>query len=649
MILNEEKKNVVVSGNFTKTDFSIHADPKAFSILSDKIYTNKIAAVIREISTNAYDAHIAAKNKKPFDVHLPTALEPFFSVRDYGTGLSHEDCMHVYTTYFMSTKTDSNDFVGALGLGSKSPFCMVDSFTVISYFNGMVRTYSAYKDEEDCPQFALLIEEETNEPNGLEVSLSVERDDIWDFEKEAKEIYGYFDDLPNINIKAVAEHARDYLNGYTIRNKNYATDTKWGNTRCVMGQVCYNLDYHDVDHELSSLDMILYFDIGEINFTPGRETLSLDKKTVKAIKAKLDFVQEDIREQIQKQIDDCPNYFEAAKIWDGLDHKFRRVGMEYKDEPMGVRQIEPSICFYKENYRATIQKTLITSAYYDSKTEYFFKAPGMTGRIRAYLKDFAYGQNRRVILIDKCQVEEIGFDASYVRELSELSKPERSSFSGTVDKCKIYKLKDGRYHYRVRDYWSSTEIDINDGVERVYVEISHFKIKNGGRWSQDSDMINRTLKELKSYIGDIEVYGVKSALIKTKSFKNSEFIHLDEFIKREMEDLVPTDDVSLFDKDERTAIVIKNLEPLVDIEIISDFVESYNNQSDKNLIKILRGLNFEIVESDAINENFNEIVKRFPLLSTISSYVLDNEEILNEITIYINCKQSAMDQVSDKL
>ena len=646
MILNEEKKNVTVSGNFTKTDFSIHADPKAFSILSDKIYTNKIAAVIREISTNAYDAHVAAGNDEPFDVHLPTALEPFFSVRDYGTGLSHEDCMHVYTTYFMSTKTDSNDFVGALGLGSKSPFCMVDSFTVMSYFNGMVRTYSAYKDEEDCPQFALLIEEETNEPNGLEVSLSVERDDIWDFEREAKNIYRYFDNVPNINIKTVAEGAHDYLNDYTIRNKNYATNTKWGRTKCVMGQVCYGLDYNDVDHELSSLNTILYFAIGEINFTPGRETLSLDKKTVKAIKAKLDFVQEDIREQIQKQIDDCPNYFEAAKIWNGLDHKFRRVGMEYKDEPMGVRQIEPSICFYKERNRATVYKRIITSACYDSKTEYFFKAPGMTGRIRAYLKDFEH-ENRRVILIDKCQVEEIGFDASYVRELSELPKPERSSFSGTVDKCKIYKLKNKTYQYKVRDYWSSTEIDINDGVERVYVEIGHFKVKNSGRWTGDASAINCTLRDLKPYIGDVEVYGVKSALLKTKSCKNSEFIHLDEFIKREMEDLVPTDDVSLFDKDERTAIVIKNLEPLVDIEIISDFVESYNNQSDKNLIKILRSLDFEIVESDAINENFNEIVKRFPLLSTISSYV--NEEILNEIAIYINCKQSAMDQVSDKL
>lgn len=646
MILNEEKKNVTVSGNFTKTDFSIHADPKAFSILSDKIYTNKVAAVIREISTNAYDAHVAAGNDEPFDVHLPTALEPFFSVRDYGTGLSHEDCMHVYTTYFMSTKTNSNDFVGALGLGSKSPFCMVDSFTVTSYFNGMVRTYSAYKDEEDCPQFALLTEDKTNERNGLEVSLSVDRDDIWDFEKEAKGIYGYFDTVPNINIKSVAEGAHDYLDKYTIRNKDYATDTGWGRIKCVMGQVCYNLDYDDVDHELSSLDAILYFNIGEINFTPGRETLSLDKKTIKAITAKLDFVQEDIQEQIQKQIDSCPNYFEAAKIWSSVDHKFHKGGMKYKDETIGARKIEPSICFYKERHRETVQKTLITSAYYDSKTEYFFTAPSMIGRIRAYLKDFEYAQNRRVVLIDKCQIEEIGFDASYVRELSELPKPERSVSSGTVDKCKIYKLKNKTYQYKVRDYWSSTEIDINDGVERVYVEISHFKVKNSGRWTRDPSTLNHTLRGLKQYIGDVEVYGVKSALLKTKSFKKSGFIHIDEFIKREMEDLVPTDDVSVFNCDERIASHLKKLEPLVNIEIISDFIESYNNQSDESLIKILRNLDFEIVESDTINENFNKIVKKFPLLSYLHSHW--NEETLNEVAMYINCKQNQISENSEE-
>ena len=145
MILNEAKKNVVVSGDFEQTNFKLKADPKAFNILSDKIYTNKVKAVIREISTNAYDAHVAAGNDEPFDVHLPTDLEPWFSVRDYGTGLSHEDCMEIYTTYFHSTKTDSNDYVGALGLGSKSPYSIADSFTVTSWFNGEKRVYSAYK------------------------------------------------------------------------------------------------------------------------------------------------------------------------------------------------------------------------------------------------------------------------------------------------------------------------------------------------------------------------------------------------------------------------------------------------------------------------------------------------------------------------
>ena len=102
MILNETKKDVTVSGDFEQTQFKLKADPKAFNILSDKIYTHKVRAVIREISTNAVDAHIEAGNTEKFDVHLPTAIESWFSVRDYGTGLSHEDCMSIYTTYFLS-------------------------------------------------------------------------------------------------------------------------------------------------------------------------------------------------------------------------------------------------------------------------------------------------------------------------------------------------------------------------------------------------------------------------------------------------------------------------------------------------------------------------------------------------------------------
>ena len=87
MKLQSETNVIERSGNFEESNYTIEATPTAFSILSDQLYSNKIRAVIRELSTNAYDSHVDAGNgDKPFEVHLPSNMEPTFSVRDYGTG-----------------------------------------------------------------------------------------------------------------------------------------------------------------------------------------------------------------------------------------------------------------------------------------------------------------------------------------------------------------------------------------------------------------------------------------------------------------------------------------------------------------------------------------------------------------------------------
>ena len=117
----------------SSNQFSIAQTSKMFKILSDSLYSDKVMAVIRELSTNANDAHIAAGNRNPFKVTLPTQTNPNFTVRDYGTGLSQEDMEELYTTYGASNKNDSNDFTGCLGLGSKSPFAYTKSFTTTSY------------------------------------------------------------------------------------------------------------------------------------------------------------------------------------------------------------------------------------------------------------------------------------------------------------------------------------------------------------------------------------------------------------------------------------------------------------------------------------------------------------------------------------
>ena len=115
MKLHAGTHNVEKSGNFEESKFSIEASSKAFFILSDGLYSNKILAVVRELSTNAYDSHVEAnKADVPFDVHLPTPLKPVFFIRDYGTSMNHDNCMQLYTTYFRSTRNNSNDAVGCL-------------------------------------------------------------------------------------------------------------------------------------------------------------------------------------------------------------------------------------------------------------------------------------------------------------------------------------------------------------------------------------------------------------------------------------------------------------------------------------------------------------------------------------------------------
>ena len=69
--------------------FTIVNSEFAFKILSNGLYSRKIEAVIRELSTNAADEHIfAGKREVPFEVILPSYTGSIFSIRDFGNGLN---------------------------------------------------------------------------------------------------------------------------------------------------------------------------------------------------------------------------------------------------------------------------------------------------------------------------------------------------------------------------------------------------------------------------------------------------------------------------------------------------------------------------------------------------------------------------------
>lgn len=321
MILNDAPANEAILSNVGEIgEFRIRNSAKAFNILSSGLYANKIRAIIRELSCNAVDSHVAAGNAgTPFDVHLPSTLEPWFAVRDYGTGLSHEQVTNIYTTYFESSKTNSNDFIGALGLGSKSPFSYTDNFTVTAIKDGRKGIYSAFINGEGVPSIALMMEEETTEPAGVEVKFAVsDRYDFDKFRSEARSVYTYF------SLRPVVGGVSDFeFNNVEYADKDivpgvHAYEGRHRSSKAIMGNIAYPIDVPNPDSNLGALAGLLncgleiHFDIGEVDFQASREGLSYIPQTIEAIKRKLEAVNAALTVVLSKEADAISNLWDRA-------------------------------------------------------------------------------------------------------------------------------------------------------------------------------------------------------------------------------------------------------------------------------------------------------------------------------------------------
>lgn len=326
MKLGVDVNEVVLSNVGTTGEFKIRNSAKAFKILSDGLYSNKIRAIIRELSCNAVDSHVGAGTIDiPFEVHLPSMLEPWFSVKDYGMGLDGNQVVDVYTTYFESTKTESNDFIGALGLGSKSPFSYTENFTVTATKNGTQRIYSAFINESGVPSIAEMSAELTDEPNGVEVKFSVtNRYDYQSFRNEAINVFQWFKNPPKITGDTDFECApvvyaeKDIVPGVHKRgsNDNYG---RHYSSFALMGNIAYPLDnIPDASKHFGNLSyllecgLVIEFGIGDLDFAASREHLSYIPLTINSIKRKLEELNKNLATHIASKANVIVGEWERA-------------------------------------------------------------------------------------------------------------------------------------------------------------------------------------------------------------------------------------------------------------------------------------------------------------------------------------------------
>lgn len=278
MVIETTHSDVTSSGVAEVTQSRIVASAQMIKLLSSGLYTDKIKAVIRELSANAIDAMKVAGTLEShrLKVHLPTAIESWFSIRDYGTGLSDEGIKRVYINYGASTKSLDNEQIGGFGVGSKAPFSYTDQYIIKSYYNGKLNTYNYGIGSLGIPELSKISTTNTDEHNGIEIHMQVKGTDIRTFETKAADIYKWFDHKPDTNYPIGYPIDTPILKTrYGFLYRKYGTYNKIVDVR--MGGIVYNVDTNiwgysdDITSLLYDSAIFIELNIGDVTVTASRE------------------------------------------------------------------------------------------------------------------------------------------------------------------------------------------------------------------------------------------------------------------------------------------------------------------------------------------------------------------------------------------
>lgn len=330
-----EKKNTIIS-TLEGEDIEMKFDEKSIvhlmSLMID-MYSNKILAVIREYSTNAHESHIESGQTRPIDISLPGVFSPTLKIKDYGLGLNKEDIKRVYSLYGASTKRGTNDVGGMLGLGCKSALTYSDQFTVIGIKDGVKTIVSVSRDEKGAGHMKIVKEEETDEPNGVEITIPVKQADTAQFKKTADEFFKYWPE-GSVLVDGSAPKKIEVDETALVLSENMfavmSTNTYYGNNRkhkIVQGNIAYPFEFEG----FSPYQLVVYVPVGTVDFVPSREELQFTTRTKEALSKIEKEYEELVKTAVEKEIDSCKTKNEALLKKKEFD-KFRVPIIRYKNE-----------------------------------------------------------------------------------------------------------------------------------------------------------------------------------------------------------------------------------------------------------------------------------------------------------------------------
>lgn len=282
------------------------------------LYNDPQLAVIREYYTNGLDSHVEAGQTQPVDVYLPTRDNPMYVVRDYGIGMSVNDIKTIYSKYGASTKRNTNDQVGAYGLGCKSALTDAEQFTLTAVKDGIKVTAIIGKAASGANTIDILSPRNVDEGNGVTVTIPVK--EVSSFNTKALDFFR-FSDPSKVRINGHAPESvlanSDFLYTDSEGTKIYTQkNTGWRNPtfKVIMGDVPYEFSVDEAEQvvrriktkfDINQSKLSAYFvvPIGAVDLTPSREGLRYTDKTKALVDKVFGLYIEHIRAAAYAEID----------------------------------------------------------------------------------------------------------------------------------------------------------------------------------------------------------------------------------------------------------------------------------------------------------------------------------------------------------
>ena len=346
MILNNtkqlESELTYESYNSDEKDINTTIDSSNMYLVMEIVsnfYRNPIGSIVREITSNCFDAHKKAGNtedavviKVGYDYENSNYYIEFI---DKGTGLSEEQVKDIYAIWFNSDKRGSNDFIGGFGLGSKSPFSYTDIYYITTNFDGVKYEYVNFKKDIDDKgirefKFSQLGKQETKEQNGTTIRIDLlEDNDLLKFCYEIRNQLSYFYNVyldcsspmysdykyntKYFNEEKIIEY-KTFSHRCRVQGKSYYETNSDKNVFILLGTVKYEINLNEMPDLRCNLPLGIKFEIGDLTVVPNREDIHYSEYNKNKIRAKFELFKQEIYDLLLTQNTlEFNNYFDYKK------------------------------------------------------------------------------------------------------------------------------------------------------------------------------------------------------------------------------------------------------------------------------------------------------------------------------------------------